>query len=84
MSLKDLRGLVPRSEKVTVEYFDREGNFITIKAEGFPAVVLQHEIDHLQGKVFLDRMTDLSQLSYLEEFEEYIADKETIDSESTQ
>ncbi len=84
LSLKDLRGLVPRSEKVTVEYFDREGNFITIKAEGFPAVVLQHEIDHLQGKVFLDRMTDLSQLSYLEEFEEYIADKETIDSESTQ
>jgi|TARA_B100001964_G_C14134669_1_gene554572 peptide deformylase len=84
LSLKDLRGLVPRSEKVAVEFFDREGRPVTIEAEGFHAVVLQHEIDHLQGKVFLDRMTDLSQLAYLEEFDEYIADKEAIDSGSTQ
>ena len=76
LSLKDLRGLVPRSKKITVEYFDREGNLITVDAEGFPAVVLQHEIDHLHGKVFLDRMSDLSQLAYLEEFEKYIAKKE--------
>jgi peptide deformylase len=76
LSLKDLRGLVPRSKKITVEYFDREGNPITVDAEGFPAVVLQHEIDHLHGKVFLDRMSDLSQLAYLEEFEKYIIKKE--------
>ena len=76
LSLKDLRGLVPRSKKITVEYFDREGNPITVNVEGFPAVVLQHEIDHLHGKVFLDRMSDLSQLAYLEEFEMYIAKKE--------
>jgi len=76
LSLKDLRGLVPRSTKITVDYFDREGNPISVNAEGFPAVVLQHEIDHLHGKVFLDRMSDLSQLSYLEEFEKYIAKKE--------
>ena len=76
LSLKDLRGLVPRSKKITVEYFDREGNPITVDAEGFPAVVLQHEIDHLHRKVFLDRMSDLSQLAYLEEFEKYIAKKE--------
>ena len=76
LSLKDLRGLVPRSTKITVEYFDREGNSITVNAEGFPAVVLQHEIDHLHGKVFLDRMSDLSQLAYVEEFEKYIAKKE--------
>jgi peptide deformylase len=76
LSLKDLRGLVPRSKKITVEYFDREGNPITVDAEGFPAVVLQHEIDHLHRKVFLDRMSDLSQLAYLEEFEMYIAKKE--------
>jgi peptide deformylase len=76
LSLKDLRGLVPRSKKITVEYFDREGNPITVNAEGFPSVVLQHEIDHLHGKVFLDRMSDLSQLAYVEEFEKYIAKKE--------
>jgi peptide deformylase len=76
LSLKDLRGLVPRSTKITVDYLDREGNPITVNAEGFSAVVLQHEIDHLHGKVFLDRMSDLSQLSYVEEFEKYIAKKE--------
>ena len=82
LSLKDLRGLVSRSVKITVEYFDREGKPITVDAEGFFAVVLQHEIDHLHGKVFLDRMTDFSQLAYVEEFEEYIANKETVESES--
>ena len=81
LSLNDLRGLVPRSKKITIEYFDREGKPITVDAEGFPAVVFQHEIDHLHGKVFLDRMTDLSQLAYVEELEGYIANKETVESE---
>jgi len=84
LSLKDLRGLVLRSQKITLDYFDREGNLITVDAEGFPAVVLQHEIDHLHGKVFLDRMTDLSQLAYVDELEEYISKKETFESESAE
>ena len=84
LSLKDLRGLVARSKKITVEYFDREGKRITVDAEGFPAVVLQHEIDHLHGKVFLDRMSDFSQLAYVEEFKEYIANKETAESDSAE
>ena len=81
LSLKDLRGLVPRSKEITVEYFDREGNLVIIDAEGFLAVVLQHEIDHLDGKVFLDRMDDLSQLAYVEEFEKHIVKKETAEPE---
>ena len=81
LSLKDLRGLVPRSTQITVEYFDREGNLVIIDAEGFLAVVLQHEIDHLDGKVFLDRMDDLSQLAYVEEFEKHIVKKETAEPE---
>ena len=64
-----------------MEYFDRKGDPVTVNAEGFLAVVLQHEIDHLDGKVFLDRMTDLSQLAYVEEFKKYIADKKTLESE---
>ena len=80
LSLNDLRGLVPRSKEVAVEYFDREGKKITLEAEGFQAVVLQHEIDHLHGKVFLDRMTDLSQLAYLEEFETYFVDQEAVEA----
>ena len=82
LSLKDLRGLVPRSSKIIMEYFDQKGAPVTVNAEGFLAVVLQHEIDHLDGKVFLDRMTDLSQLAYVEEFEKYIADKKTLEPES--
>jgi peptide deformylase len=82
LSLNDLRGLVPRSSNIDVEYFDRNGAPATVNAEGFLAVVLQHEIDHLEGKVFLDRMTDLSQLAYLDEFEKYIADKKALESES--
>jgi len=81
LSLKDLRGLVPRYTQIVVEYFDRKGNPAVIDAEGFLAVVLQHEIDHLDGKVFLDRMSDLSQLAYVEEFEKYIIKKETAEPE---
>ncbi len=80
LSLNDLRGLVPRSKAVTVEYFDRDGKENTLEAEGFQAVVLQHEIDHLHGKVFLDRMTDLSQLAYLEEFETYFVNQEAVEA----
>ncbi len=71
LSLIDFRGLVSRSTSVRLNAYDREGNRIEKLATGFEAVVLQHEIDHLNGKVFLDRMKDLTQLSYQEEFEEF-------------
>lgn len=75
LSLVEFRGLVPRSQTVTVEAYDRHGERKTIEAEGFLAVVLQHEIDHLNGMVFLDRMPDLTKLSYEKEFETYWTDK---------
>jgi len=71
LSLIDLRGLVTRSKEITVEAYKRNGEKTLIEASGFLAVVLQHEIDHLHGKVFLDRMTDLSKLAYQEEFEKF-------------
>jgi len=71
LSLADFRGLVPRSTSVMLKAYDRDGNRIEKRATGFEAVVLQHEIDHLNGKVFLDRMEDLTQLAYQEEFEEF-------------
>lgn len=76
LSLPDLRGLVPRSREVTVEAWSREGKKMVVEARGFFAVVLQHEIDHLQGQVFLDRMTDLTQLAYNKEFETYWVEQE--------
>ena len=76
LSLVDFRGLVPRSTTVTLNAYDREGNKIQKTVSDFEAVVLQHELDHLKGFVFLDRMKDLTQLSYQEEFEEFWVKKE--------
>jgi peptide deformylase len=76
LSLVDFRGLVPRSTTVTLNAYDREGNKIQKTVSDFEAVVLQHELDHLKGFVFLDRMEDLTQLSYQEEFEEFWLKKE--------
>jgi peptide deformylase len=76
LSLIDFRGLVPRSTTVTLDAYDRQGKKIQKTVSGFEAVVLQHELDHLKGFVFLDRMKDLTQLSYQEEFEEFWLKKE--------
>jgi peptide deformylase len=76
LSLVDFRGLVPRSTNITLDAYDRQGNKIHKTVSGFEAVVLQHEIDHLKGFVFIDRMKDFKQLSYQEEFEEFWLKKE--------
>jgi peptide deformylase len=77
LSLIDFRGQVRRSREVTVTAYNREGEKTVIEATGFLAIVLQHEIDHLNGKVFLDRMEDLTKLAYMEEFETYWVDQES-------
>ena len=69
LSLIDFSGWVPRSSEVTVKAFNREGTPVTIEATGFLAVVLQHEIDHLRGLLFIDRMPNMKKLSYQEEFQ---------------
>ena len=76
LSLVDFRGLVPRSTTVTLNAYNQQGNKIKKTVSDFEAVVLQHELDHLKGFVFLDRMKDLTQLSYQEEFEEFWVKKE--------
>lgn len=68
LSLRDLWGKVKRSKTVTVEAITREGKKVEIKAEGFFAVVLQHEIDHLYEKLFVDRMEDMSSLCFTVEY----------------
>jgi peptide deformylase len=78
LSLVDFKGLVPRSTSVTLKAYDRDGYRIEKRVTGFEAVILQHEIDHLNGKVFLDRMEDLSKLAYQEEFEEFWLKKDPV------
>jgi peptide deformylase len=71
LSIPDLRGRVPRWRKLRVNALDRKGNKIQITAEGFFARVIQHEFDHLMGKVYVDRMPDLKTLCHLAEFQRY-------------
>jgi len=77
LSVENLRGKVLRSLRVGVKGFDRSFQPLEFQAEGFLAVVLQHEIDHLNGRVFLDRMTDFTTLTHLPEFETYWAKEPT-------
>jgi peptide deformylase len=56
LSLAGFAGLVPRSVKITVECLNQHAEPTTIQAEGWYARILQHEIDHLNGKLYIDRM----------------------------
>jgi peptide deformylase len=71
LSIPDFRGRVPRWSKLRVNALDRRGKKIEITAEGFFARVIQHEFDHLMGKVYVDRMRDLKTLSHFAEFQRY-------------
>jgi peptide deformylase len=71
LSIPEFRGRVPRWRRLRVDALDRRGKKIQITAEGFFARVIQHEFDHLMGRVYLDRMRDLKTLSHLEEFQRY-------------
>jgi len=74
LSLPDLRGRVPRYTEIQVDAIDRDGESLSYTAKGFHARVVQHECDHLQGVAFVDRMKDLTSLSFLEEFVRYAPD----------
>jgi peptide deformylase len=73
LSIPDIRGRVPRAHKIVVKALDREGRGIEIEAEDFPARVIQHETDHLDGVLFFDRMSSLASLTYLDEYARYHA-----------
>jgi peptide deformylase len=75
LSVPDMRGRVPRYTKLRVRALDHEGRELDFIASGFHARVIQHEFDHLNGKVYLDRMPDLSTLAHLQEYLRYWAEK---------
>jgi peptide deformylase len=64
LSVPEFRADVKRSEFVTVEGHDREGKPIRLDAEGILAIVLQHEIDHLNGTLFIERISSLKRQMY--------------------
>ena len=58
LSIPGIRALVPRYKEILINYTNQQGVIVETKLEGFIARVFQHEFDHLEGKVFLDRVED--------------------------
>jgi peptide deformylase len=61
LSVPGIFGKVPRAERITVEAVDRDGKPYTLEADGLLAVCIQHEIDHLAGKVFVEYWSRMKQ-----------------------
>jgi len=71
LSIPDVRGRVPRAREIKVRAMDRTGARIELSAHDFPARVIQHETDHLDGVLFFDRMTSLETMTFLDEYARY-------------
>ena len=71
LSIPDIRGRVSRALDIRVRALDRHGNSISMTANGFPARVIQHETDHLDGVLFFDRMTAFDSLTFLDEYSRF-------------
>jgi len=71
LSIPDVRGLVPRAAEINVRAFDRTGQKIAFIATGLTARVIQHETDHLDGVLFMDRMKSLKSLAFMEEYRRF-------------
>lgn len=71
LSIPGMRGLVARPNKVKVEYLDRNGKKQELTGDGFLATVLQHEFDHLDGKLYVDRLVDSTKFMFEQEFDKY-------------
>ena len=73
LSIPEIRGRVPRARQITVRALNRQGERIELDAHDFPARVIQHETDHLDGILFFDRMRTLESLTFLDEYSRYWA-----------
>jgi len=76
LSVPGLRGFVERPQSVHVDYLDAAGHSRSLDLEGFLATVFQHEFDHLDGKLYIDRLSDSRLLAFEEEFMRYLAPQE--------
>lgn len=59
LSVPEQRAFVPRAERVKVRALDRDGNTFELEADGLLAICIQHEMDHLEGKLFVDYLSAL-------------------------
>jgi peptide deformylase len=73
LSIPDIRGRVPRAREIKMRAVDRKGERLQLSAHDFPARVVQHETDHLDGILFFDRMRTFESLTFLDEYARYWA-----------
>jgi peptide deformylase len=71
LSVPGLRGYVERPQHVLIRYLSELGEARELELRGFPATVFQHEFDHLDGKLFIDRIADRTLLAFEREYERY-------------
>ena len=71
LSIPDIRGRVPRAREIVVQAFDRRGERIELRVHDYVARVFQHETDHLDGILFVDRMRSFESLTFLDEYSRY-------------
>jgi peptide deformylase len=71
LSIPDIRGRVPRPREIKLRGYDRKGERLEFRAQGFAARVIQHETDHLDGVLFFDRMKAFDSLTFLDEYSRY-------------
>ncbi len=82
LSVPELRGLVYRPRKIQVDFLDRNAKKQSLVAEGFLATVFQHELDHLDGILYVDRVRyepGKSPISFTDEYERFLTPKEDDD-----
>ena len=75
LSVPDFRADVKRAASITVEGHDRDGKPLKIDAEGILAIVLQHEIDHLNGTLFIERISSLKRQMYKRRIKKQLREK---------
>jgi peptide deformylase len=68
LSIPGIRGKTRRWSVVDIAYLDRKGNPKKRRFEGFPAAIIQHETDHLDGIFFFERMPDLKEIAFEDEY----------------
>ena len=71
LSVPGLRGYVERPSKIEVSYLDERGKPQTLQADGFLATVFQHELDHLDGVLYVDKVVDKTKFAFSEEYARY-------------
>lgn len=72
LSVPGLRGLVHRPRKIQIDYLDQNGKEQQFIAEDFLATVFQHELDHLNATLYVDKIKDPRNLVFIEEYQRYI------------